>query len=98
MLEAMLAEKPIVGTKADAIGEILADGSSGLIVEPGSAEELAIAIKTLATNPQLRQKLGAGAREKVLRELAPAVERENWLKVYQKALDRVTSQFIPAIL
>lgn len=93
LLEAMLAGCPIVGSDADAIGEILADGTAGLLVEPGDTQQLATAIRQLAVQPELRQRLGAGAKEKVLKQLAPSIERENWLQVYQRVL-----QFQPAQL
>jgi L-malate glycosyltransferase len=88
LLEAMLAGNAIVGSNVDAIGEILADGTSGLVVEPANSEDLAIAIETLAIDSKLRQKFGKGAREKVLTELNPAIEKANWLAVYQKALGK----------
>ncbi|MBH8565426.1 glycosyltransferase [Nostoc sp. CENA67] len=86
LLEAMLAGCAIVGTKVDAIAEILADGTAGLLVEPGNSEDLADALRKLATNPQLRQQLGKGAKQKVLQELTPVIESENWRNVYQQVL------------
>ncbi len=86
MLEAMLASLAIVGTSVDAIGEILTDGVDGLVVNPGSSQELALVLRRLARSPQLRQELGKAARKKVLEQLAPAVEQQNWAKVYQRVL------------
>lgn len=86
MLEAMLAGCPIVGSKVDAIGEILADGASGIAVNPGDSQDLAQAIRQLAVNPAQRSKLGIGARQKVLTDLAPKIEKENWLTVYRQVL------------
>jgi L-malate glycosyltransferase len=86
LLEAMMAGCPVVGTNVDAIGEILEDGQDSLVVQPGSASELAEAIRWLARSPQLGQQLGLAAQAKVLKELAPAVEQENWRKVYQRVL------------
>ncbi len=86
LLEAMLAGCAIVGTKVDAIAEILADATAGLLVEPGNSEDLAAALKKLATNPQLRQQLGKAAKQKVLQELSPVIESENWRNVYQCVL------------
>ncbi|WP_421657690.1 glycosyltransferase [Leptothermofonsia sp. ETS-13] len=86
LLEAMLAGCAIVGTNVDAIGEILADGTAGLLVEPGDTPQLTTALRQLANQPELRQRLGTGARKKVLQQLSPAIERENWLQVYQRVL------------
>jgi glycosyltransferase involved in cell wall biosynthesis len=86
MMEAMLAQKAIVGSSVDAIGEILSDGEDGLIVRPGSTEDLVCAIKKLAENPGLRERLGAAAREKALLDLAPECEQNNWLNVYDRVM------------
>ncbi|WP_250121505.1 glycosyltransferase [Chroococcidiopsis sp. CCMEE 29] len=86
LLEAMLAGRAIIGTNVDAIGEILEDGVDGLLVNPGSVGELAATLRYLATQPELRQRLGAAAKTKVTQQLAPSVEHQNWLEVYQRAL------------
>ncbi|MBW4465202.1 MAG: glycosyltransferase [Pegethrix bostrychoides GSE-TBD4-15B] len=92
LLEAMLAARAIVGTSVDAIGEILADRQNALVVNPFSSDELATALRHLIMQPDLRQQLGIAARDKVLTQLAPAIEQQNWEQVYQQALG-VTRQF-----
>jgi L-malate glycosyltransferase len=87
LLEAMLAAKAIVGTNVDAIGEILEDRVNGFVINPFSSEELAAALRQLMTQPNLRQQFGIAARDKVLTELAPAVEQKNWEQVYQQVLE-----------
>jgi glycosyltransferase involved in cell wall biosynthesis len=94
MMEAMLAQKAVVGTNVDAIGEILCDREDGLVVRPGSTEDLAFALRELVENPDLRARLGAAARQKAMRDLAPAHERDNWLNVY----DRVVAANDPVYL
>ncbi|MEO1352595.1 MAG: glycosyltransferase [Cyanobacteria bacterium J06635_15] len=86
MLEAMLAAKAVVGTAVDAIGEILEDGVNGLVVRPADAKDLTNALQRLITQPGLRQQLGMAARQKTLNQLAPAVEQQNWQRVYQQVL------------
>lgn len=86
MLEAMMAGCPVIGTTVDAIGEILTDGEDSLVVPPNSAPAIARAILRLAQSPHLRQTLGSQARIKVLRDLAPEVEQENWVWVYDQVL------------
>ncbi|MGJ5630385.1 glycosyltransferase [Nostoc sp. CALU 1950] len=86
LLEAMLASRAIIGTRVDAIAEIIEDGVDGLLINPGSTEELIAAIRYLATQPELRQKLGAKAKTKVTQQLAPSVEYQNWMNVYERVL------------
>ncbi|MEO1402622.1 MAG: glycosyltransferase [Cyanobacteria bacterium J06635_1] len=86
MLEAMLAAKAVVGSSVDAIGEILEDGINGLVVQPGDTVALTNALRRLITQPGLCQQLGMAARQKALNQLAPAVERQNWQRVYEQVL------------
>ena len=86
LLEAMLAERAVVGTNVDAIAEIIEDGVNGLLVNPYSSEELSIAIAKLIERPFLRQTFGKLAKQKVLQDLNPAVEQVNWSKVYNHVL------------
>lgn len=86
LLEAMLAEKAVVGTNVDAIAEIIEDGVNGLLVNPYSSEELRIAIAKLIERPLLRKKLGKQAKQKIVRDLNPTIEQENWSKIYELAL------------
>jgi glycosyltransferase involved in cell wall biosynthesis len=86
LLEAMLAGLPIVGTNVDAIGEIIEDGVNGLLINPASAEELAIALCKLIEQPNWRKQLGAAAKAKVNTKLTIAKEQENWHRVYSRLL------------
>ena len=94
LLEAMLAEKAVVGTNVDAIGEIIEDGVNGLLVNSYSSHDLEIAIAKLIDAPLLRQTLGQAAKQKVVRDLNPAVEQANWAKVYDRVL---TSKNLPEL-
>lgn len=97
LLEAMMAGRAIIGSRVDAIGEILEHGVNGWLVNPGRADELAAAIQFLATHPELRQEMGFAAHRKVLEHLAPAVEFQNWLTVYQTVLGATPSLSLPEL-
>jgi L-malate glycosyltransferase len=86
LLEAMLAEKAVVGTNVDAIAEIIEDGVNGLLVNPYSSEELSIAIAKLINRPLLRQNFGKLAKQKILQDLNPAIEQANWKEIYDRVL------------
>ena len=88
LLEAMLAARAIVGTPVDAIGEILDHEADALLVPPASGKALADALNRLIDQPDLRQQLGLAARQKVLQQLSPSTEQQNWQKVYQMVLSR----------
>ena len=86
LLEAMLAEKEVVGTKVDAIAEIIEDGINGFLVNLYFSEELAVAIAKLIERPLLRQAFDKAAQQKVEADLNPSVEQANWGKVYARVL------------
>jgi L-malate glycosyltransferase len=87
LLEAMLAEKAVVGTNVDAIAEIIEDGVNGLLVNPYSSAELKEAIIHLIGSPLLRQSFGKLAKQKILQDLSPTLEQANWETVYNQVLN-----------
>ena len=56
---------PLVSTAVGAIGEIVRDGETGLLVPVGDAAALAAALRQLAEDGDLRHRLGEGARRVV---------------------------------
>ena len=63
--EAMAAENCVIATRAGGIPEIIEHEKSGLLVTPGSAQEIADALTRLAASASLREQLGKNARRRV---------------------------------
>lgn len=66
LLEAMAMGKSVIATAIDGTREVIDDNVNGLFIPPKSPEKLAEALTRLATDPALRQRLGAAARQTVL--------------------------------
>jgi glycosyltransferase involved in cell wall biosynthesis len=63
-LEAWSKHKPVIGGRIPAVSEIITDGETGLLVDPGSPEQIARAIERLITDPVLANRMAArGAME-----------------------------------
>lgn len=90
-LEAMVYARPIIGSRIGGIPEIVEDGVTGLLFEPGNTEELASKIRRLWNNPQLCTKMGQAGREKALCDYGPEKYHERLMAVYEKAIERVQS-------
>lgn len=61
-VEAMLTGKPVIGANSGATAELIQDGVTGLLYDPGNQDELAGKIQYLYENPEKRLELGAAAR------------------------------------
>ena len=64
VLDAMALGVPPVAFGVGGLVEVVEDGRSGLLVKAGDARALAEAVGRLASDPLLRQRLGAGAKER----------------------------------
>jgi glycosyltransferase involved in cell wall biosynthesis len=64
-LDAMACGIPCVGTRIEAIPEIVRDGETGLLVPPADADALAEAILRLLRDPVLARAMGARGRARV---------------------------------
>ncbi len=63
IIEAMAKARPVVAPRFTAIPEMVEDGQTGLLFEPGSVTDLAAKLARLASDPELRVKLGTAARQ-----------------------------------
>jgi glycosyltransferase involved in cell wall biosynthesis len=86
LAEAGLYGKPVVASRLGAMAEIVEDGKTGLLFEPGNAEDLARKIKTLWDDPGLCRRMGEAGREKAQREYSPEKYYERLIVVYEKAI------------
>ena len=61
-LEAMNASLPVVATGVGGVPEVVLDGDTGLLVEPGDPEALSAAIISLLDDPDLARRFGRNGR------------------------------------
>ncbi len=85
--EAMAAGRPVVATRIGSLPEIVDDGVTGLLYEPGNAGELVDKVRRLLADPELCREMGAAGRRKVMAEYSRDRCYERLMRVYQKALD-----------
>lgn len=80
LLEAMACATPVICTRVASMPEIVEDGVSGFIVEPGDRVTLGSRLEWLAAHPAEASAMGAAGRERVL-------ARFQWPDVVQRCLD-----------
>ena len=74
--EAAAAGVPAIGSRLNAVPEIIDDGVTGILVTPGSVAGLASALEALIASAELRERLGRAARRKIARDADPISHRE----------------------
>ena len=101
-LEAMAGGLPVVGTRVSGTSEAIEDLVSGVLVSPGSVEELSSALVDLLANPGKARRLGRNAlrlqrdrftAEKMARETA-AIYREAMQEAWRPAISGVETPFL----
>ena len=65
IIEAMAARRAVVATRVGGVPDVVLDGSTGILVEPGDARALAAGIRRLVEEEGLRERLAAAAQASV---------------------------------
>lgn len=86
LLEAMAVGLPVVATRVGGIPGTVTDGVEAVLVPPGDAKALAMALAELAGDLAFRQSLGAAAHERLLNEFSVTSSLQSHLDVYASIL------------
>ncbi|MFD0417347.1 glycosyltransferase [Streptomyces sp. NPDC127108] len=84
--EAMAAEVPAVAAGHGAFVELIEDGVTGLLHQPGDPGSLASCIRRIATEQDLNREMGKAARRRYERNFSPAVGLERLEEGYRTAI------------
>ena len=87
LLEAMHLGLPIVASRVGGLKEILSDGKTALLFEPGDAAGLAARLKTVMENKKLAESLGAEARADARARFNIAAMAEAYVKLYREVME-----------
>jgi len=86
LLEAMAAGLPIVATNVGGNREIIQTGETGILVEPGNAQAIAIGICQMIANPKTAKKMGQRGQEEVREFYDITKVSLRWEKLYEEVL------------
>jgi glycosyltransferase involved in cell wall biosynthesis len=81
-LEGMAAACPVVVTRVGPLPEVVGEGEGGIVVDPGSVDELELALTRLASDPSLRARLGGGGRRRARERFSVDAMVGGTLRVY----------------
>lgn len=88
VLEAMAMGVPVAATRINGIPRLITDGVDGVLCEPGSADSLRDALRTLITQPELRARLSANARSTVEKRFSFEKRMRRMADIYDEMLAR----------
>ncbi len=72
-IEAMAARKPVVASAVGGLPDIIVDGVTGVLVPPGDAQALRLALRELLLDPARRARMGEAGHERARRFTVGAV-------------------------
>jgi glycosyltransferase involved in cell wall biosynthesis len=89
VIESMAAGKPVVATRVGGVPDLVEDGRSGFVVEPGDVAGFARCIVELSTDKDLRRRMGRRSRQLAERFRLETVA-EKYRQLYYRVAGRAT--------
>lgn len=87
LVEAFANGLPIIGSRLGAVAELVEDGVTGLLFEPGSAHDLAAKLRWALDHPAEMAMMGRAARDRYERCYTAQANYEKLMGVYREAVD-----------
>ena len=84
-LEAMATGRPVIGINKGALKDTITHGVDGFLVDEDDVGALTDCLTKLLTSPELCQRMGAAAREKILAKFTEARRHEVTTQAYDRA-------------
>ncbi|MGD8565543.1 MAG: N-acetyl-alpha-D-glucosaminyl L-malate synthase BshA [Candidatus Bathyarchaeota archaeon] len=86
-LEAMSCEVPVISSNVGGLKELISPGVDGYLIKVGDVDALAKHSIKILQDPELREKFGRNAREKVLNRYVPKKILPKYEALYQETLE-----------
>ena len=86
IIESYAMGMPVIGARIGGIPELIKDGETGLLFEPGNADDLRSKIKDLISDPAKAIRMGRNGRTVVEQEHGPDLYYQRLMEVYNKAI------------
>ncbi|MGX5172734.1 glycosyltransferase family 4 protein [Aliikangiella sp. IMCC44653] len=88
LLEAMASRKARVGSNVGGIPTVIQDGHDGLLFEPENVDSLAQALSKLMSQPELRERMGESAQQRLAAEFCLSEYIRKTHALYSRVLNR----------
>lgn len=85
--EAFACGRPVVASRLGAMAELVEDGRTGLLFEPGNARDLAEKIRFILDHPAERERMVREARAEFERKYTAEANYPQLMAIYEKAVE-----------
>lgn len=86
IVEAFACGLPVVASRIGALADIVTDGVTGVLFEPGNSRDLADKLAWVLANPGKMEEMGRSARAQYEAEFSGAVNYRRLTEIYEEAL------------
>jgi glycosyltransferase involved in cell wall biosynthesis len=86
LMEAMAKEIPVISTRITGIPELIDHGHDGLLATPGDTGDLALQIRTLLEDPEMRERFGKEGRKTVERRYNQHFNNNKMVDLFNQAV------------
>lgn len=86
LAEAFASATPVIASRIGALAELVRDGETGLLFEPGNARDLAARMAWALAHPERMEAMGRNARKQYEAEFSADTNYRRLLDIYQEAI------------
>jgi len=88
VVEAFANGLPIIASRIGALGEIIEDGVTGLLFDPGDADALSMKMAWALSNPESMKQMGRAARLRYEELYTPERNLAILMEIYKRAMEK----------
>jgi glycosyltransferase involved in cell wall biosynthesis len=94
IVEAFACGLPVIASRVGALAEIVRDGETGLLFEPGNSHALSKKMNWALAHPDDMAEMGRKARAQYEAEFSGEVNYQRLMAIYQEAIEEVKGQHV----
>jgi len=92
LVEAFACALPVIASRLGPLADLIEDGVTGLLFEPGDATDLAQKLKWAQVHPERMAEMGRNARAKYEAEFSAKHNHEHLIAIYEDAIKAVANE------
>lgn len=83
LIEAMASGLPVVATDVSGTTQVMEDGKTGILVQPGQSNKLELAVGKILSDPETAKKMGEASRLRVEKLFSAQKQANEYLELYK---------------